>query len=462
MQSHSHPLSELIEYFKPHQIITDPSELKIYGQDWTRIFDPKALALIFPQSSSEVQKIVQWANKNQVGLVPSGGRTGLSGGAVALNNEVIVSFDKMNKISPINFDDFSIECEAGAITENIQKIAQEHSLFFPIDFAAAGSSQIGGNVATNVGGVNVIRYGMIRHWITSLEVVTGSGQILHLNKGLEKNNTGYDLRHLFIGSEGTLGFITKVTLKLTHPPQESTVLLAAASNSSSILEVFRAFRSLKLNAFEVFCNKGLQHVLSHMNMSPPFKTSYPLYFIVDFESPSNEEEKALSIFEKLLDHGHLDDGVLSQSPSQYKNLWAYRENISESISKKMPYKNDVSVRTSFIPHFIEACEKYMDEEFKSCEVVWFGHIGDGNLHINILKPENMNKNDFKKMCQEKSPSLFKKIQEFEGSISAEHGIGLIKKENLKFSRSAEEIDCFKQIKKVFDPHSIMNPGKLIP
>lgn len=461
MPDYPFPLSELKKDLTSSQIVTTASELKTYGQDWTQIFEPQALALLFPQSSLEVQKIVQWAIKNKIGLVPSGGRTGLSGGAVALNNEVIVSFDKMNQISPINFDDFSIECEAGTITESIQKTAQEHSLFFPIDLAAAGSSQIGGNVATNVGGTRVIRYGMIRNWVTSLEVVTGSGEILHLNKGLDKNNTGYDLRHLFIGSEGTLGFITKITLKLTLPPQNPKVLLAAASQPSSILKVLKAFRSLKLNAFEVFCHKSLQHVLSYRGFPPPFETLYPLYFVIDFESSPDEEEKAFTLFQRLLEQDYLCDGVLSQSPSQYKSLWAYREHISESLSKKRPYKNDVSVRTSLIPRFIEALEKYISKEFKSCEVVWFGHIGDGNLHINILKPENMEKEDFKKMCQEKSPSLFKKIQEFEGSISAEHGIGLIKKEYLKFSRSPEEIKSLKQIKKIFDPHNIMNPGKLI-
>ncbi len=442
------------------QIVFDANELKIYGQDWTKLFDPKASVLLFPKTTEDVQKIVMWANEFKVGLVPSGGRTGLSGGAVALNNEAIISFEKMNKILSFNENDLSISCEAGAITKDIQNLAKDKGYFFPVDFAATGSSQIGGNIATNAGGINVIRYGMFRNWVTSLEVVTGEGEILHLNKGLEKNNTGYDLKNLFVGSEGTLGFITKATLKLTKPPKDPQVFLLACESPDHILPILKAFRAVTLNAFEVFSDLGLSYVMKHAHVAAPFQERYPVYVVVDFESPESQQDLALEIFENLLSEGLITDGVISQNQTQYKDLWSYRENISESISAEKPYKNDVSVKTSQIPEFITASESYIAKEFPNCEVVWFGHIGDGNLHINILKPKDMDKEAFKKMCAEKSPTLFAQILKFEGSISAEHGVGLIKKHYLHYSRSKEEIQILKKIKKIFDPNSILNPGKI--
>ncbi len=442
------------------QVVFDPLELKNYGQDWTKLFDPKASVLLFPKTTKDVQNIVLWANEYKVGLVPSGGRTGLSGGAVALNSEAIVSFEKMNKILNFNEDDLSVTCESGAVTKEIQTLALEKGYFFPVDFAATGSSQIGGNIATNAGGINVIRYGMFRNWVTSLEVVTGAGEILNLNKGLEKNNTGYDFKNLFVGSEGTLGFITQATLKLTKPPKDPQVFLLATEGPDHILPILKAFRSMTLNAFEVFTDLGLSYVMKHTHMAAPFEIRYPVYLVVDFEANDSQQDMALQIFENLLSDGLITDGLLSQNQNQYQELWGYREHISESISHEKPYKNDVSVRTSKIPEFIKASEAYIQSEFPNSEVVWFGHIGDGNLHINILKPKDMDKEDFKIMCAAKSPTLFAQIKKFEGSISAEHGVGILKKAYLPYSRSLEEIKLMRQIKHLFDPNSIMNPGKI--
>lgn len=443
------------------QLLFDAQDLEFYGRDWLKQFEPQALAVAFPKSTEDVQKLVLWARENRVGLVPSGGRTGLSAGAVALNQEVIVSFEKMNKILDFNENDLSITCEAGVITETLQNFAKEKGFFFPIDFAAVGSSQIGGNIATNAGGINVIRYGMFRQWVTALEVVTGSGEILHLNKGLEKNATGYDFKNLFIGSEGTLGFITKATLKLTQAPKNPQVFLLALDSVDSILPTLKLFRSLTLNAFEMFTDKALKHVLHHNpTLQFPFAEKSPYYLVVDFESYGDQEEKALELFEKALEEGLISDGVLSQNHNQYKELWKYREDISECISYKSPYKNDVSVKTSLIPDFLQTTEEYLKAKYPSFEVVWFGHIGDGNLHINILRPDDMPLEEFIETCKNTSPYLFKKIKEYDGSISAEHGVGLIKKSFLTFTRSEAEIELMKQVKKAFDPDGIMNPGKI--
>lgn len=442
------------------QVVFDPNEILFYGQDWLKQFTPKAKALVFPKSTQDVQKLVLWARENKVGLVPSGGRTGLSGGAVALNDEVIVSFEKMNQILDFNESDLSVTCEAGVITEVLQNFAKDKGFFFPVDFAATGSSQIGGNIATNAGGINVIRYGMFRQWVTSLEVVTGAGEILHLNKGLDKNATGYDFKNLFVGSEGTLGFITKATLKLTTAPKKPQVFLLAVNELNSILPTLNLFRSLTLNAFEMFTDKALKHVLQSTDLKAPFAETYPYYLVVDYESEGMEDQ-AFAVFESALEQGLVVDGLISQNQTQYEELWKYREDISESISKKTPYKNDVSVKISRIPEFLSTTEEYMGKKFPDFEVVWFGHIGDGNLHINILKPDSMELKTFIETCKNASPYLFKKIKDFDGSISAEHGVGLVKKPFLSFTRSEQEIELMKKIKLLFDPDHIMNPGKLI-
>jgi FAD/FMN-containing dehydrogenase len=204
---------------------TDPADLETWGQDWTRFFRPAPLAIILPKTLEEVQAIVRFANETGLALVPSGGRTGLSGGAVAENGELVVSFDRMNRIRDFNPVDRTVVCEAGVVTAQLQAFAREQGLFYPVDFASAGSSQIGGNIATNAGGINVIKYGMTRDWVAGLRVVTGSGELMNLNAGLVKNNTGYDFRHLFIGSEGTLGLIVEATMRLTTPPAEQTVMV---------------------------------------------------------------------------------------------------------------------------------------------------------------------------------------------------------------------------------------------
>ncbi len=218
-------LTDLINLFGDDGVFTDKDSLQHYGTDWTKVHQPDPLAIVFPRTTEQVQALVKLANKASIALVPSGGRTGLSGGAVAANKEIVVAFDRMNKLIAFNATDRSITCEPGVITQQIQQLAEDNQLYYPVDFASSSSSQMGGNIATNAGGIKVVRYGLTRNWVLGLKVVTGSGEILDLNKGLVKNATGYDLRHLFIGSEGTLGFITEATIRLTKPPKNLRVLV---------------------------------------------------------------------------------------------------------------------------------------------------------------------------------------------------------------------------------------------
>jgi FAD/FMN-containing dehydrogenase len=449
--------------FDASQVLDDPSNLKEYGKDWTKHLEPKPSAIVFPKTTEDVRKLVAWARKNKVGLVPSGGRTGLSGAAVALHGEVVVSFQKMNRILDFDPMDQTMTVEAGVVTEVAQKFAADKGLYFPVDFASRGSSQIGGNVATNAGGIKVLRYGLIRQWVQALEVVTGEGEILRLNNSLIKNATGYDLRQLFVGSEGTLGFITKITLGLTRPPDSPQVFLFGVSELDSVMKIYHAFKSATpLLAFEMFTELALECVLAqHKDLSRPLAEPKNYYILVEVEGGSSDViEKSLGIFEKGLEEGWILDGIQSQSPAQSRDLWRLREDISEATSPFQPYKNDISVRISRVPAFLVEMDEILKREYPDIQVVWFGHIGDGNLHINILKPAAMKSEEFVGKCKKVDGILFEMIRKFEGSISAEHGVGLTKKPFLHFTRSPEEIVLMKSIKRVFDPDGIMNPGKV--
>ncbi|MES2767948.1 MAG: FAD-binding oxidoreductase [Bdellovibrionota bacterium] len=452
-----------LPFLKANQVATDAENLLEYGRDWTRYYTPNPKAILFPSTTEEVQKIVQWARKNKIAIVPSGGRTGLSGAAVAKNGEVVLSLQRMNKILDFNEIDQTLTCEAGCLTEEAQDYATSKGAHFPVDFAARGSSQIGGNVATNVGGLNVVRYGLMREWVSGLTVVTGAGEILKLNNGLVKNNTGYDLRHLFIGSEGTLGIITEVVLRVTTPPKETSVVIVGLEDHQFVSKVYQKFRNaMSLTAFEMFTQDAVQYVLkSHPELSPPLGQKFPIYLLIEAETDSEEKmQKLLTCFEEGVEAGFIQDGVISQSEQQAENFWKYRDYISESLSPHTPYKNDISVKISDVTTFVKETDDLLKKEYPQFKVVWFGHIGDGNLHVNILKPSELSMDEFVKGCQKVDQLLFKNLKKFGGSVSAEHGVGLSKKPFLHFTKSEAEIEIMKQIKKVFDPDLILNPGKI--
>jgi FAD/FMN-containing dehydrogenase len=319
-------------------------------------------------------------------------------------------------------------------------------------------------VATNAGGLRVLRYGMMRQWVSGLKVVTGAGEVLHLNKSLVKNATGFDLKDLFVGSEGTLGFITEVELKVTRPPEDTTVLVFGLQKLGDVISVYRHFmKNTQLSACEVFSEFALQKVVEMHDLSRPFATEVPFYLLLEVEHAEGDHSETFSaLFEHCFEQGWIMDGVISQSPQQAKDLWNLREFVSESLSPMSPYRNDVSVRTPNIPAFAEEIEAAYKKEYPDFGVAWFGHIGDGNLHIDILKPEGMDRDDFIKKCKESDKTLFSVVAKYDGSISAEHGVGLLKRDYLGYSRSSAEIEIMRGIKKVFDPNGILNPGKIFP
>ena len=457
-------IEELKTLVDAGKVLTDADSLDAYGKDWTKHFAPAPTAIVFPKTTEQVQAIVRWANQHKVALVPSGGRTGLSAGAVAANGEVVVSFDNMNQILAFNETDRTAVCQPGVATQQLQMFAEEKDLYYPVDFASAGSSQIGGNIGTNAGGIKVIRYGMTRNWVAGMKVVTGKGDLLELNKDLIKNATGYDLRQLFIGAEGTLGFVVEATMRLDRAPKNLTALVLGAPDFDSIMPVLHAFQnSLDLTAFEFFSDKALAKVLARGDVPAPFETDCPFYALIEFEAVSEEvSDQALATFEHCVEQGWVLDGVMSQSEQQLENLWKLREYISETIAHWTPYKNDISVTVGQVPAFLRDIDDIVAKNYPDFEVVWFGHIGDGNLHLNILKPDNLSKDEFFAQCTVVNQWVFETVQKYNGSISAEHGVGMTKRDYLHYSRSAEEIAYMQAIKAVFDPNGIMNPGKIFP
>ncbi len=457
-------LSTLLDahQFGPSQIKTDSESLEHWGKDWTKHFPPNAAAIVFPKTTEQVQAIVLLANEHNVVITPSGGRTGLSAGAVAANGEIVVSLDKMNHIGQFYPADRMVEIEAGVVTEQLQQFAESKNLYYPVDFASSGSSQMGGNIGTNAGGIKVIRYGMTRQWIMGLTVVTGKGDILHLNRGMVKNATGYDLRQLFIGAEGTLGLVTHAQIKLERQPQDLNVMVLGMDSFSDVMNVLSAFQlQIDLTAFEFFDDVAIDKLMAHGQVQEPFESRTKFYTLLEFEASYEPiMNKAMAIFEHCLEQGWVVDGVMSQSLTQAAELWKLREYISETISVFTPYKNDVSVLISHVPEFIKEIDDIVSSNYPDFEVCWFGHIGDGNLHLNILKPEQMDKDDFFAECQIVNKHVFETVQRYGGSVSAEHGVGMTKKPYLHYSRSEIEIEYLKAVKKVFDPNNIMNRGKI--
>jgi FAD/FMN-containing dehydrogenase len=455
-------LRAVAEAFPADFLTREPSELQEYGRDWTRVYPPAPSAVAFPRNTEEVARLLALCHQHRVPVVPSGGRTGLAAGAVAARGELVLSLQRMTRMGPVDVLGNTVRVQAGAITEAVHKHCAEHGLTWPVDFASKGSSQVGGNIATNAGGVKVIRYGLTRQWVLGLQVVTAQGQVLELNGALEKNNTGTDLRQLFIGSEGTLGIITEATLKLAPLPGRLDVFLFAVPDVAAVLRLFREARRapLLISAYEFFTDKCLARVQRHRKLRSPFEAPSGCYVLLEAEAKDAAGVEAWlgSLFER----GLVTDGTLAQSPTQASELWALRESISESLSATgLPHKNDVSLPVSGLEGFCAELEQVFGTRYPGWEIALFGHIGDGNLHINIMKPDALEKAEFLAHTKQADHAMFELVRKHGGSISAEHGIGLLKKDYLAYTRSPAELALLRTLKQALDPNNILNPGKIL-
>lgn len=449
-----------------HLIRTDSDSLAFYGKDWLKDFTPRPSVVVLPETIEQVQAIVKLCNAHDFPIVPSGGRTGLSGGATATKGEVLLSLERMRKILSINRTDRTIRCQAGVSLEQLQTTAAAEGLYFPVDFSSRGSAQIGGNIATNAGGIRVIKYGNFRESVLGLTVVTGSGEILELNGSLFKNNSGYDLRNLFIGSEGTLGIIVEAVLRVTTPPSEVVRILCGLSDTSAVLPLLTYCRDTfrDLSAFEFMERFPYQEVINRRGLRDPLGQAYECYALVECElTAAGSKDEILSAFGDAYERGLIQDVVVSDSSAQAQELMNLRDLISETLSTHYTlHKNDISVPVPAIPEFLTTLHTTVRTTYPTFRVAVFGHVGDGNLHVNVLKPSDMSDAEFWAACHEADHAIFRTVQAFRGSISAEHGVGLLKRDFLHYTRSQEELQMMRGIKKVFDPRGIMNPGKVLP
>jgi FAD/FMN-containing dehydrogenase len=439
----------------------DAAELVEYGRDWTRVVEPAPCAVAFPRSTEEVARVVRLSGEHGVAVVPSGGRTGLAGGAVAGKGELVLSLAKMRAMHPVDGVGGTVRVQAGAVTQAVHEHCAPHGLTWPVDFASKGSSTVGGNIATNAGGVKVIRWGLTRQWVLGLQVVLASGEVLDGASALEKNNTGLDLRQLFIGTEGTLGVVTEATLKLARLPRHLDVLLFAVDDLPGVVRLFREVRSspFALSAYEMFTAACLARVLAHRKLRDPLDAPASHYVLVELEDADDAALEAWvqTLFERSL----VKDGTLAQSSTEARDLWALRESISESLSATgFPHKNDIALPIAALEAFCAALGALFARRYPGWEVCLFGHIGDGNLHVNVMKPDGDDKADFLARVKNADRDMFDLVKAHGGSVSAEHGIGLLKKPWLGWSRSGAEIAAMKAVKKALDPGGVLNPGKI--
>lgn len=460
----------LTQIVGPKNLSTDPSTLRHYNSDWSRTEGDSSELVLFPTSEDQICKVMTVCSGQGIPVVPSGGRTGLAAGAQGRPGQVIISLEKMTKILSVDPVNMSIEAQAGATTAQLQMAAEEAGLFFPIDLAAKGSCQIGGNIATNAGGLRFVRFGGTREQVLGLRVVLANGECLDMNKALRKNNTGYDLKQLFIGSEGTLGIITQATLCLTPKPRATNVCFLGLESIEKMLTLFCKTRlqALGLTAFEWIDRRSLDLVLSvNPDLRDPFDQPCDHYVLMEVETPGDTSDQSQSGFlegflEPLFESGDLSDALIAGSTEQERDLWALREHITESlVATGHVRKNDISIPLSGLCEFYQQFSKIRSSLPGDLSLMAFGHIGDGNLHINYHGSKAIPALEFYKKTRDIELDIYQLTASLNGSISAEHGIGLLKKHDLPFSRSPQELSLMRGIKSLIDPKNLLNPGKIL-
>jgi FAD/FMN-containing dehydrogenase len=447
-------------------------DLSAWETDWRKRSRGKALAVVRPGSTEEVAAVVRACAAAGTPVVPQGGNTGLVVGGVPdeSGREVVLSLTRLNRVRAIDRDNLTMTVDAGCVLQNLQQAAEEAGLLFPLSLAAEGSCTIGGNLATNAGGTQVVRYGNTRDLCLGLEVVTAQGEVWEGLTGLRKDNTGYDLRDLFIGSEGTLGVITGATMKLyPRPAATLTAWAAVPSMEAAVTLLGLAHRHLGpgLTGFEVMGQFALSLVAKHYpQLRVPLYDTVP-YCVLLENTDVESEEHARSVFERLLEvaleDGCVVDAVVAENLTQAHQLWHMREAIPLAQAEEgLNIKHDISIPVSRIPSFCADTDALLQREIAGVRLVNFGHLGDGNLHYNVQAPEGGDMKAFLDENEERVNTLvYEQVRRFDGSISAEHGIGLLKAEKLPSYKSPVALSLMQALKKALDPKGILNPGRVV-
>lgn len=470
-----------IEFFKSildqNSIITDKDDLLFFNEDWMRKYRGQSSICLKPKSTEQISKILKYCNENSLAVVPQGGNTGLVGGSIPVFDEIVISLTNLNKIR--SFDEISgiFKVDAGVILENADNFLSEKGYIFPLDLGAKGSCHVGGNVATNAGGLRLIRYGSLHGSVLGLEVVLPDGTIVDSMHSLRKDNTGFDLKQLFIGSEGTIGIITGVSILCPSRPKAVNIAFLGVESYEAVQETFKRAKTDLceiLSAFE-FMDKNSQVITKdYIKMIHPLDQEeldevpdYPFYVLIETSGSNKEHDDAKleSFLESAMEEGVVSDGVVSQDESQLKTLWRWREGISEASTKEGGvYKYDVSLPLPVLYDLVNDTRERLlkagllgeTDEFPVLDSIGYGHIGDGNLHLNVCVRRYSKEVE---KCLE--PFIYEWIQSHKGSISAEHGLGFQKKNYIGYSKSENELNLIKKIKSQFDPNGIMNPYKYI-
>ena len=452
-------------------LLTAPDLTAGFGTDWTRRWSVTPRAVVRPGSTDEVAGVVRACADHGVSMVPQGGNTGLVGGGVpdASGTQVLLSLTRLNRVRAIDRANLTLTAEAGCVLQAVQHAAAEAGLLLPLSLAAEGSCTIGGNLATNAGGTQVLRYGNAREQCLGLEVVTADGQVWDGLSGLRKDNTGYDLRDLFIGSEGTLGIITAATLKLQPRPAATGTALAATASLQqcvALLALAQARLGAGLTGFEVMNRFSLDLVARHFPALPqPMARSAWTVLLEQSDSEGDAQARARfeSLLEVAIEAGYIDDAVVAESLAQSRSLWHLRESIPLAQSQEGPnIKHDISLPVSAIADFVARTDAALAQAFPGMRLVNFGHLGDGNLHYNVQAPEGVPGQQFLDQHEHAVNTLvYDAVCARGGSISAEHGVGALKREELWLRKSPVALQMMRAIKQALDPHGRLNPGRVL-
>ncbi len=478
----SNLLDRLARIVGAKHLVTEGDKLRVYTEELRGRYHSECLAVALPADSAQVAAVVKCCAEHSdgaVSIVPQGGNTGAMGGAVAHAGQVILNLARMNRVLEVDAANYTLRAQAGCILAKVQEAADAHGRFFPLSLGAQGSCQIGGNLATNAGGINVLRYGNTRDLVLGLEAVLADGRIWNGMNSLRKNNTGYDLKNLFIGSEGTLGIITEATLKLFPAPRSRVVALAGLADADAALALLGRLRTAssdRLSTFELMANIAVQSAVKHIRgQTDPLAQQHDWYALIvadssndDVANGNGESESELrrqveSCLAAALNDGVLQDAVIAESETQAQRLILLRENIVEAQAfEGGSIKHDVSVPVASVPEFIRRTHAAIIKAMPEARPYPYGHMGDGNMHFNITQPPAMDKKEFLKQWQPMNRLVHEIAHQLDGSFSAEHGIGLTKLKEMKRYKDPVSLALYRQIKQALDPKDLLNPGKLNP
>ena len=448
-------------------VLTAADDVATYCTDWRGRYAGSALCVALPGSTEEVAAVVRACAAAGVAVVPQGGNTGLCGGATPTGGEVVLCLRRMNRIRAVDADNNSINVEAGCTLHAVQEAARAADRLFPLSLAAEGSATIGGNLSTNAGGVQVLRYGNARELTLGLEVVLADGRIWDGLRALRKDNTGYDLKHLFIGAEGTLGLITAATLKLFPRPRTHATAWVAVPDPAAAVRLLGRLRDAagdNVTAFEIVGRPALELVLRHIpNARDPLAGKPAWQVLIELSGARDDLAATLEqALQQAAEDGLIDDAALAASEAQTAALWAMRENVSEAQKiEGVSIKHDIAVPVSRIAEFIARADAALQAAFPAVRIVCFGHIGDGNLHYNQSRSDVQSNGEFIAQTGAVNRIVHDLVHELGGSISAEHGLGQLKREEVLRYKSATEMDMMRAVKQALDPRGLLNPGKLL-